>query len=727
MAKAPKPLSKPPRTSTDQPNAQTTDQREGHMDEGTLKAAIKNQIFTATGYLGGQITEDRRTAMRDYLGEPMGNEIEGRSQVISTDVQDVVEALMPDLVQIFTSSDRSVEFLPTGSEDEEAADQATDYVNHIWNVDNDGFGIIYDWFKDALLQINGIIKIWWDESEVITQQKLTGITDDSLALLLMDDEVEILEHTESIEAEDAAMLEEAGIEEGMDEYEAADRVHDVTIKRTRPGGRVRVMNVPPEEFLISRRARSLDDAPFLAHWVHRTVSDLLDEGYNRAQIENIPSDGEQEFNEERVTRFNRDDEWPFQEKEIDKSTREIRVYECYVKADWDQDGIAELLKVTVAGPGYDILTFENGDMDVEQVADHPFATITPIRMPHKFFGRSIAELVQDIQQVKTAIWRQTLDNMYQINNGRAAISNKVSLEDYLDNKVAAPIRVDSDQADIGGHIVPVQTASIGATAYPLLEYVDTVRETRTGVTRLGQGLDPDALNSTARGINQLLGRTQQRTLLIAQSFANGVRDAFKKILKLTIDHQERTRVLRLRNKWTEIDPRSWNAQMDVSVNVGLGRGTQDQRIATMNLVMQQMQGIIGMQGGTDGPLVYLHHYRNAVEQFYEAAGIKSPDPYMDQITAEEAHKLSEQKAQQPPPPDPKVVEAEKKHERELMAMQLQHMREMQKNGVQVDLEQAKLELAAAQDAAKIAMEQEKLYEQEHTKRLQIASRGNGQG
>jgi hypothetical protein len=704
------------------------------MDEEKLKASIKTQIISATGYLGGQITEDRRKAMRDYLGEPLGNEVDGRSQVISTDVQDVVEAVMPDLIQIFTSSDKSVRFDPKGQEDEGFADQATDYVNHIWNVDNDGFGIFHDWFKDALLQINGIIKIWWDDTEKKSRTQYQNLTDDQLAYLLTADGVEVLEHTEKLDPDDEEALEEAGIVEGMEEYEAASRLHDVTILRTRPGGRVNVQNVPPEEFLISRRARCLDDAPFLAHWVHHTYSELVEMGYDPEQLDGIPSDDEQEFNEERVTRFNRDDEWPFQERATDETMRSIRVYECYIRADWDNDNVAELLKVRVAGRGYDVLKFTDGKLDIEPVDDHPFAAITPIRMPHKFFGRSLAELVQDIQYIKTSIWRQLLDNMYNVNNARAAISNKVSLEDYLDNRVAAPIRVDTNSNDVGGHIMPVPTTPIGNHAYPALEYIDQVRELRTGVARISQGLDPDALNSTARGINMILGRTQQRTLLIAQVFANGVRDAFLKILKLTITHQDKPRMVRLRNKWVEIDPRFWNAEMDVTVNVGLGRGTQDQRIASMNMLQMQMDRLVALQGGVNGPLVTWEHIKNAYDEFLEAIGLKSPDPYAKDITPEEAQKI----AQQPPPPDPKVVEAEGKlklaqadqqgkHQLALREGQMKHIRELQALGLKKEADEAKLELDAMIANAKNELERDKATEQAKTQRLAAAQRGNGQG
>lgn len=679
------------------------------MDEKALKAAIKTQITNASGYLGGEITEARTKAMRDYLGEPMGNEIEGRSQVISTDVQDVVESVMPDIVQIFTSSDKAVRYEPVGPEDEQKAAQATDWGNHVWNVDNNGFTIFHDWFKDALLQKNGIIKIWWDDSKKVERRQYTGMSSDGLALMMQEDGVKVIEHDEywSDEAEQFAKQNGLNLDDTSSmppEFVAQGTLHDITIKRTKKANRVRIENVPPEEFLITRRARSLDDAPFMAHRTSQTQSDLIEQGYDPEQIKEIPTGDNNFYGLEKTVRFS--DEESLSEQEADRSTREIDVYECFLRVDWDGDDIAEMRKVVVAGPAFEILKFKGGELDNEAVYDHPFSAVTPIRMPHKFFGRSLAEIVQDIQYIKTSIWRQTLDNMWNINNARAAISNKVSLDDYLDNKVGAPVRVDTDQPNAGGHIFPIQTSPIGNHAYPLLEYVDTVRETRTGINRLSQGLDPDALKNTATGINQLLGRSQQRMLLIAQVFASGVRDAFKKILRLSIEHQDKARTIRLRNQWVDIDPRSWNAEMDVTVDVGLGRGTKDQQVVTTSKVVEATMALVTLQSGVAGPFVYAHHVRNAYAKFYEAVGIKSSDPFLADITEEQSKQIAQQAQQAPPPPEIMLEQmkaqnqaadaqrqqalTDQKATQEFQLATAAHQRDLEKIAAETNLEKMKL-------------------------------------
>ena len=713
------------------------------MDEQELRAALHTQITSAAGYIGGEISEDRRAAMDAYNGEPLGNEIDGRSQIVSSDTFDTIEGMLPDLMQIFTSSDRAVEFAARSEEDEEMADQATDYVNFIWNNDNDGFLVFYDLFKDALIQINGVAKIWWDENPGETRSTHTGLDASQVAYLLDQDGVEAIEHEEYWPEKTLEFFEAEGIDPEQDEeilaalfppeMELAGKLHDLTLKR-KQSPRTRVMGVPPEHFLISRRATSLDDAPFMAHWEQKTVSELIEDGFDPGQLEDIPSEDTLEFNEERTARFNREDEYPFEQRSIDGATRIIEVFDCYVRADFDGDGIAELLNVKVAGPQHEILKYKDGkELAIEPVEDHPFVSVTPIRIPHKFFGRSFAEIVEDIFKSKTSIFRQALDNMYNANNARAAISSKVNLGDYLNNKVGSPIRVDTQGADVGGHIVPVPTQMITGDCVGMLEYWDRVRESRSGVNLLSQGLDPDALNSTASGINQLLGRSQMRMLMVAQLFAYGVRDAFRKILKLVIAHQDKPRVIRLRNKWVEMDPRVWDAEMDVQVNVGLGRGTQEQKVMTAQMVVQMTLQLLQIQGGIAGPFVYPHQVREAFAKLYEVLGLKSADPFIADIGEEETQQIMQQMQGQS---DPEVElkkqelalkqeEAQAKLKLEFTKEQMAHIQKLAEMGMQQQADHAQLQLEAFLGQQKLALEEYKIDKQAQTATARSASNGKG--
>jgi len=770
------------------------------MDDTTLRAILKSHIENATGNEGGEISDQRRRSMEYYLGEPFGNEIGGRSQVVSTDVCDTVESVMPDLMEIFSSGEEVVRFNPQGEEDVEAARHATEYVNYIWNQDNDGFNLFYDWFKDALLGINGFLKVYWDESEERTKHFYSGMTDDEFAILVADDEVEVLEHTRVLSEGSQALVdsaemmgvtpemmaappepmgappemmgtppemmgappemmapppETAGIPPEMAGVppemmgtppgptgvppgpmgvppgpiglppgpmglppgpmgippEALEYIHDVKIERVITKGRVKVETLPPEEFLIERRTRSIADANFTCHRTKKTVSDLIQMGFDRKLVENLPSHDSSEHNEERLTRFNRDDEWPYNDT-ADESTREIWIYDSYLKIDYDDDGIAELRRIMTAGSSYEILLNEDADIV-------PFVSITPIRMPHKFYGRSLAELVEDIQEIKSTIWRQILDGMYNANNQRAAISSKVNLEDYLSNRIAAPVRVDTPNGDVGGHIFPLGSSSLAGEGLPLIEYADTVRETRTGVTRYGQGLDPDAMNTTARGMGMLLNRQQQRILLIARVFAEGgVKDAFGKILHLVVEQQDSERMVRLRGKDIKMDPRSWDTSFDMTISVGIGHGSQDQRLSGLGKLLEIMQTIVGYQGGAEGPLVGIKEIHNVVSKFIHALGFKNPETF-----------LMDGMAQPPQPkPDPamqkmqaelqldqakfqgelalKKQQGAQEHERKMIEINLEHMRKLTELGLEEAETKAGIDIKAAATNAEISLKRD---------------------
>ncbi len=610
------------------------------MDDEELKTIVRQQVDIATGHIGGEITETRRKLLDQYRSEPYGNEIEGRSKIVASDIFDVIEAIMPDLMEVFTAGDKVVEFQPEEENDEDHAEMATDYINWIVLRDNPGWLILYDLFKDALLQINGIGKVYWDSKETIRTYRYENLDDDELTLLADDDEVEILEHTEEVSKDLSALAEQMGLDMSKigiaeienfvaqnipEEVRPVIRTHSVKIKRTSKKGRIHIENIPPEEFIISRRAKTVDDADFCAHKVRKTVTDLIQEGFDPDIVRSLPTFDEAEYNEERVSRFSRDDEWPYEADSPDDATRTVWVVECYMRVDYDGDGVAEYRKIIVAGSDYMIL--EN-----DEVPRNPFFTVTPIREPHKFFGRAFAELVQDIQLMHTTVWRQILDNMYQVNSNRHVINSRVNQDDMLSNIVGGVVVAKGNQP-VGEAVMPLVTQPLGNFAFPLLEYIDTQRETRTGVTRYSQGLDASSLNKTATGITKILERTQRRVQLVARLFAeSGVKDMFRKCLAEVIEHQDFERAVRLSNKeWKNVDPRTWNAHMDVIINVGIGYGTPESRMQGAMAIVTAQKEIIQVQGGLNGPIVFGHNFRNGLAAYTEGFGFPSADPFFAPI------------------------------------------------------------------------------------------------
>lgn len=533
------------------------------MDTDDLQVLIQREIEMALGGEGSTLSAERAENTRYYLGEKFGNEQEGRSQVVSTDVADTVEWILPHLLQIFASGENTVSFEPTGQEDIEVAEQATHYVNHIWNQDNEGFLNFYTWFKDALLSKNGFVKIWWDDHFDLVRETYEGLTKEERLYILADPDIEVLEERERI-------------------AEAGTPVYDIAVGRHSSEGRVRVEPVPPEEFLISAEAKNLEDARFVGHRQRRTLSSLIQEGYSEDQIHDLVCDNDS-LSEEALARDTVDAATSLAGSLISNAAmREVQVTECYIHVDLDGDGIAERRQITVAGAEARVLKNEVWEGPV------PFASLTPVIMPHRFYGLAMADLVKDIQLIKSTILRQYLDGLYLANNPRqeAVEANIVEPSELLTSRPGGIIRVKEP-----GSIRPLTTGFIGGQAMEGLAYADGMRENRSGVSPRTQGLSDNPLHNTASGQRMLLNASQSKIELIARIFAEtGVKRAFKVILSLVSRYQNRDRIVRLRNSWVAMDPREWDSKMDLRISVGLGAGDRETRMfsALKLLELQKM-------------------------------------------------------------------------------------------------------------------------------------------
>ena len=616
------------------------------VTESELRGIINQEINNALGYMGGNLSSSRKKSLEYYMGEPLGTEIDGRSQVVSTDVADTVETILPNLLKIFTSSDQTVKCEPVKAEDVALAEQATNYINYIFNKDNDGFSILYTWFKDALIEKNGIVKVYWDESEKVEQETYENLNEQEYQILVDNDDVEVVEEESFIDEKAKEQLEQikalAEAQGQVMEEIPTPKLYNCVIKRTSSSGKVKIENIPPEEFLIQRSAKSIEDANFVAHKVLKTRSELIEMGFDKDVVEDLPTSNTVLLNDERLTRYADVDESPFNDAP-DESTQDIEIYECYVKVDMDGDGIAELRKVTVAGSGgYTIL--ENMPCDFI-----PFCSLTPIPMPHRFYGRSVSELVEDVQLVKSTVMRQLLDNMYLTNNNRVAIMDgMVNLDDLLTSRPGGVVRTKQPPSQV---MLPMQNQTISQQAFPLLEYLDTVRETRTGVTRYSQGLEADSLNKTATGVNTLMSQSQMRMELIARVFAEtGIKDLFKRIFELTVKYQNKERIVELNNKFVPVSPTEWKNRYNISITVGLGAGSKDQQIMMLNNILQKQLQAFQLQGNKEYPMVTLKNIYNSLAKIIEEAGLKNVENYF--VNPDQGREL----VQPSPPPPPTPIE-----------------------------------------------------------------------
>ena len=612
-----------------------------------LRAIINSEINNSIGFMGSNLTSQRKKSMEYYMGEKLGTEIDGRSQVVSTDVADTIETILPNLLRIFTASDQVVKCEPVKSEDVPLAEQATNYINYIFNKDNPGFSILYTWFKDALLEKNGIVKVYWDDSSSVEQETYENLNDQEYQLLLDDENVEIVEEEsfvdEKMKAAMDLLLVEATAQGKLVADEPTPMLHNCVIKRTSKGGKVKIENVPPEEFLIQRTAKSIETANFVAHRVSKTRSELIEMGFDREVVENLPTTNNIILNNERLTRYSDIDQSPF-DNAPDNSTAEIEIYECYVRCDMDGDGVAELRKVIVAGEsGYEIL--ENMPCD-----NIPFCSLTPIPMPHRFYGRSVAELVEDVQLVKSTVMRQLLDNMYLTNNNRVAIMDgMVNLDDLLTSRPGGVVRTKQPPSQV---MLPMQSQTISQQAFPLLEYLDTIRETRTGITRYNQGLDADSLNKTATGVNAIMTQSQMRMELIARVFAEtGIKDLFRRIFELTCKYQDKERIVELNNQFIPVKPTEWRNRFNISITVGLGSGSKEQQIMMLNNILERQLQAFQLQGNREYPMVSLKNIYNSLAKIIENAGLKNVENYF--VNPDMG------KGMVTPPPEPPLTPIEK--------------------------------------------------------------------
>jgi hypothetical protein len=666
------------------------------MSEGELLAVLDFELYNALGRHDGELSEQRRRSMRAYYGEAIGNEVAGRSRIVTRDVMEVVEWAMPELLDVFTSDDIVAKFLPNSEQDEDEARQATDYINHVFFNQNAGFSIFHDMFKDALMQKTGTVKCWWDDTDRVTREEYSGLDDFAFQKLVSDEEVEVLEHSAS-PITDEETTQALGLPPEMPLM-----VHEVSIKRTNSDGRIRVEVVPPEEVLINKRARSVDDADLIAHRIYTTVSKVKEmfPDFDEDLIEQMQGDDEQEWDEEFIARHDFDDVYGGDETFNNRWLgRKIWITECYMNIDWDGDGVAELRKITKSGQQI----LENIEVD-----EKPFSIITPIPIPHKLFGMSLADITMDLQVTKSAILRNLLDNIYNLNHGRfEAVDGQVNMDDLLTSRAGGVVRVKTP-----GALRRLDTPQVPNGGWEMINKMDEMRDGRTGISKFRTGLDTDFLNNAKAGpVDNQMEAAGARLRLYARIFAQtGIRDMFTKMYKLMVTHQKHTDVIKLRGQWSPIDPSAWGGECNVQVKVGLGHGDRAKKIQEMSMIGQQYAML-----RQDPEMREMVSRDNVYTAFSEGLRAMEYKNVGDFIT--DPKKLPPYK----PQPDPKAQAEQAKAQAEMKRIEMDGQKmqmEMQVNQAKLGLEQQKsqleiqkLQLEASKEQQKAEIEMAKLQAQ----------------
>ncbi len=739
------------------------------MTDSELKSMLDAQKMSASASVwSSKLSSERDDALMYYMNDMSKDmpSMDGRSNAVSSDVADTVEGLMPGMMEIFAGSEEVVRFNPVGPEDVDAAEQETDYINHVFMNENPGFVVLYSFIKDALLSKVGVVKVWWEEREEIEEETYKELTDDELDIILGDKSIEVVDHSEhpiddpnvqialalapphsaiqdikdaSEEDEEAPTpppqqgpAQGAGAPPGTPGQGAPPGVapaggppgiapaggppqqltkslHDVKVRRTNKLGQTKVLGVPPEEFGIEKTARSLrlHECNYCFHRSIISQNKLLEMGFDEDVVDALPTYTAITMAEE----INRDtvDEHQNVGSEHNPAARRIEVIEHYVRMDYEGNGRAELYKVYSGASEGQLLYRDGGKLACEKIDDFPFAAMTPIIMTHRFFGRSIADVVMEIQRIKTALLRAALDNAYLANNPRVEVAESHAGDNTLDDLlISRPGGVVRTKQPGGINWQPVPT--IGQHVFPLLEYQDARLERRTGVTEQGQGLDPESLqNQTATAANAMISMAQSRMKLIARVLAEtGIRDLFTLVHGMERKHGGKSKTVRLKNKWVKIDPRDWKKRNDIVIEVGLGSGGKQEKLQMLQLIggLQNQALVAGLTN-----LVSQNNLYNLATSVTRVAGFKDSDRF-----------FTDPKGQPAPPPkqDPKVQIEQMKAmtQARLQQQKMQFDSQHEKNKFQAD---AALEQQKFQHQRQIDMMKMQREGQVHQQKLQQTS------
>jgi len=595
------------------------------MDDTELQGIVAGELEDAVSYIDADVSPIRAKGTEYYRGDPFGNEEDGRSQVVAMEVRDTVSAMLPSLMRVFFSTENVVEYVPRGPEDVAGAQQATDYANYIFSNDNNGFMTTYALFKDSLVRKCGIAKYWWDEVEEVKIEEYSGLDDQTVQMLMNEQaEVKIVVSYPDPSVPMDMMQPQIDPMTGQMIQMPQPMLHDVQIKRTVKDGRIKIMAVPPEELVIDRRARSFDDAGIIAHRQMATVDDLIQMGYELDEIEENISSTDLDSNDEYLARQPLSTTMGAGDS-LNPGQRRVLYVESYIRVDFDGDGIPELRKVCCMGSGYTVVR----NLPSSYI---PFVDFPCDPEPHTspLEAMSIFDLTHDIQEIKSEVLRNTLDSLAQsIHPRTAVVEGQVNIDDVLNNETGAIIRMRAP-----GMVQPFTTPFVGQAAFPMLDYMDQMREDRTGMSKAAMGLDADALqSSTKAAVAATIGASQGRIELQARILAEGMKKLFKGILYLMTTHQDKPRMVRLRNEWVEIDPRVWNSSMDVTVNIGLGNGDTNERIQALTMIAGKQEQIM-QQFGLSNPVVTPAMYIRSIQKIIELSGFKDASSYIQTLPAD---------------------------------------------------------------------------------------------
>jgi hypothetical protein len=654
------------------------------MEDRELVSIITAMRRDSLGYESGDLSQERASAMDHYHGRPYGNEMEGRSAVVSRDLAETVDWALPAIMRVFVQSGNLAEFTPEGPEDEQLAQQETDYVNQVIMKDNPGFMILHDAIKDTMLLKNGYVKHWWDVEEKISEEGYTGLTMEQVVKLIQD--LEYGDAEVEVKGQESRLVDVGGTQVEL---------FDLKLQIKKKCGKVKVMAVPSEEVRVSKRCRgSLQESPFTEHVTRKFRSELIEMGMDRDFVESLPAYGSQEGenSSERNARDSVTDETDNDSAQgtLDRSMDEIEYCEAYLKVDYDGDGIAELRKVVTCAN-----RIPPGDEWNEAIPAVSMTGFVMKRVPHRHVGESLDDEIADLQEIKTTLQRQLLDNVYRVNDSEIVVNEDANLRDFM-TRTPGGVKRTKGSMPVGNAFQQLVTPPIVDKLLPAIDYIDKVKEIRSGI-RPGSDLDPDMLQDVTKGaFLEGMNRLSQKIEMIARMLAeSGVKDMVQQVHGLLVRNQNQQRLVQMRGKWVPVNPSEWRERTDLTVKVGLGTGNEEQkRQNTMLLGQGQAQLMQAVMAAP--PPVYAKMYA-WFEDMAKSLGFDVPDKYALAPNSQEYMQLQQSKPQQPS--DPAVIKAQIDAQ---VKMQTEQMRAQMQAEVDRNRQQAEMQ----QQAARMQMERE---------------------
>jgi len=645
------------------------------LDQTQIEGIVSKAIQDAVDFIDSEIEPQRIKAQRYFdMETDLGHE-DGRSSVVATKCREVVRGIKPSLQRVFLASDKPVEFAPRGPEDVAAAEQATQFINYKFQQ-HDGYRVLSDVMQDALVKKAGIAYCYYDETRKAEIHTFTGLSEDEFAFLVTDDDIEVLEHEER----STLRMDEAGVE--IDFVE-----HDVKISREAVTGDIKISSIPPETFFVDRNARSLDDYYIMGHSTEMRVADLLAMGFKMDDLSGIDSteysvmDDEAEFERRGFTTDQSDNE------NISAASRIITVTNAYMELDIEGTGIPKLYQFLCAGSNYTLLNFYEADRV-------PYAIFEVDPEAHAFFGSSLVDIVMNDQDAATSMLRGILDNAALVNNpAMQIVDGQVAVDDLLSNEIGRVIRVKNLNA-----IAEMAVPFTAAQTLPALQYFDQLVDNKTGVSKMAQGLDPEVLKSaTATSVAASIEGQAGQAEVIARNLAEGgMRQLFSLMLELYVKNTDREEVMRMNGSFVPVDPQAWSTEMDLIVNVGIGTGREQERLATLQMALGIQQQVYQTYGPTNG-VVTLTQIRNTLADILALGGVRNPDRYFMPMTPEieqqmmmmaQQQQMMMAQQQQQADPAQALMQAE--------AMKAQTKAQVDMNKAQLDM-QYKMQKAAMDD------------------------------